>query len=322
MSAESRVERDRRPLLGGEHTVPGRGRQVTLLTTSLLPVAVVTLLWWIGWETRIDDRFHPMVSLWSLLAAVAISVAVIGAGIRRRHYFGAAVGAFGLLIPLGVGIALQLGGDVDYALGCRQYHECSDAQFMLFSLWGIWGSMTTSSNLIGLRFGGAMEGFRRVVLAVAAIALGTYGGYAVGWWYGVFFGFIGGAILGLFVLFMPRRRWRQTDSTQAWMEWGHAHEAVEQGDLASLVEILDRGADVDDPDWDGATLLHHAIDIEVNGAAQSDQPLRAELTRLLVTRGANLGWRWRGQTPLETALARGHDLAVDAIRAAMRKDSR
>jgi ankyrin repeat protein len=106
------------------------------------------------------------------------------------------------------------------------------------------------------------------------------------------------------------------------MDWSHAHEAVEQEDLTSLVEILDSGADVDDPDWDGATLLHHAIDVEVGGAAQTGQPLRAELTRLLVSRGSNLGWRWRGQTPLETALARGHYLAVDAIRAATRKDSR
>ncbi len=113
-----------------------------------------------------------------------------------------------MLIPLGVGIALHFGGDVEYALNCRSGHGCSDHQFLLLSLWGTWGAVTTSSILIGWRFSGVIEGTRRLIVALATIAVGIYGGYAVGWWYGVFFGFIGGVIASLFVLFMPRGRGR------------------------------------------------------------------------------------------------------------------
>lgn len=100
------------------------------------------------------------------------------------------------------------------------------------------------------------------------------------------------------------------------MVWSPAHNAVEMSDIESLVSLLDSGTDVDDPTSDGCTLLHHAIDLEVDSAAQTGESLKVGLTRLLVERGADLDHRWHGQTPLEVAEHRGHHLAVAVIRAA------
>ncbi|MCP3882987.1 MAG: ankyrin repeat domain-containing protein [Sulfitobacter sp.] len=95
-----------------------------------------------------------------------------------------------------------------------------------------------------------------------------------------------------------------------------AHLAVEHERFDELERLLDAGWDVDDPTDDGMTLLHHAIDIEIDGATQTGEPLTAGLTELLVARGADLGHRWHGQTPLEAANERGHHLAVQVIEAA------
>ncbi len=94
-----------------------------------------------------------------------------------------------------------------------------------------------------------------------------------------------------------------------------AHAAVEHERLDELRRLLDAGWDVDDPTDDGMTLLHHAIDIEVDAAAQTGSPLSVELTRLLVARGADLRRRWREKTPLEAATECGHYLAVQVIEA-------
>ena len=91
---------------------------------------------------------------------------------------------------------------------------------------------------------------------------------------------------------------------------------MEHERLDELRRLLDSGWDVDDPTDDGMTLLHHAIDIEVDAAAQTGEPLAVELTELLVLRGADLGHRWHGQTPLEAANERGHHLAVKVIESA------
>ena len=93
-----------------------------------------------------------------------------------------------------------------------------------------------------------------------------------------------------------------------------AHAAVEHERLDELERLLDAGWDVDDATSDGMTLLHHAIDVELDGATQTGSPLGVALTSLLVVRGADLDHRWHGQTPLEAATDRGHHLAVKAIR--------
>lgn len=49
--------------------------------------------------------------------------------------------------------------------------------------------------------------------------------------------------------------------------WSDAHLAVERLDLARLAELLNTGADVQDPDQFGFMLLHHAIDDSLKCAA-------------------------------------------------------
>ena len=100
------------------------------------------------------------------------------------------------------------------------------------------------------------------------------------------------------------------------MKSSRAHDAVEFEDLDALAAALEEGGDVNERTADGMTLLHHAIDIEVDGAWQTGQPLRVETTKFLVDRGADLTLRWQGQTPLEAAESWGHHLAARLIRAA------
>jgi hypothetical protein len=45
-------------------------------------------------------------------------------------------------------------------------------------------------------------------------------------------------------------------------------------DLAQLRDLLDSGADIEEETVNGMTLLLHAIDIEIDGATQTGQPLR------------------------------------------------
>ncbi len=104
-----------------------------------------------------------------------------------------------------------------------------------------------------------------------------------------------------------------------WAE-DYAHSVIEHERVDELQRLLDAGSDVDAPTSDGMTLLHHAIDIEVDSAAQTGSPLEAELTTLLVSSGADLNHQWHGKTPQEAATARGHDLAVAVIRAALAAD--
>jgi len=59
-----------------------------------------------------------------------------------------------------------------------------------------------------------------------------------------------------------------------------AHAAVEHEDLPRLRDLLDAGADVEDDNGDGWTLLRHAIDVEFDG-----HWLAAELMRAWTNRG-------------------------------------
>jgi uncharacterized protein len=83
--------------------------------------------------------------------------------------------------------------------------------------------------------------------------------------------------------------------------WSRAHLAVEHDDLPTLARLLSDGADVQDPDARGCTLLHHAVDVEVDCAAQGG-PLHVDTTALLLARGADpLAADPGGQTPLDSA---------------------
>jgi ankyrin repeat protein len=90
-----------------------------------------------------------------------------------------------------------------------------------------------------------------------------------------------------------------------------AHRAVELEDLAELRRLLDGGADVQDPTETGWTLLHHSVDIEIDGAQQNNEPVHVDTTALLLAKGANpLAADGAGLTPLESARRRGHWLAA------------
>lgn len=95
-----------------------------------------------------------------------------------------------------------------------------------------------------------------------------------------------------------------------------AHDAVEMEDLPRLRELLDAGADVEDPDGQGMTLLHHAVDVEGDGALQDERPPHVDTTAFLLARGANPDARDNyGVTPLDLARVLGHWLAVELIEA-------
>lgn len=78
-----------------------------------------------------------------------------------------------------------------------------------------------------------------------------------------------------------------------------------------LDRLLDDGADPNEQ-WDGVTLLQHAMQVEVADAVQSDERLHVDITALLLARGADPTRRSHGgdgDTALETARSLGHWLA-------------
>ena len=99
------------------------------------------------------------------------------------------------------------------------------------------------------------------------------------------------------------------------MSWSPAHLAVELDDLPRLRDLLDAGADVEDDNGDGWTLLRHAIDTEFDGHVQSGDPLCVDTTVFLLVRGADPLRRLNGVTVAEEAEVRGHWLAAEVMRA-------
>jgi ankyrin repeat protein len=92
------------------------------------------------------------------------------------------------------------------------------------------------------------------------------------------------------------------------------HSAVEHMDAGRLRAMLADGADPNEQDPGGMPLLHHAIDVERDAAAQSGEDLTSALTQALLEAGADPHRRWLGQSALEFATALNHHLAVDLIR--------
>src|SRR5262245_34922389 len=91
--------------------------------------------------------------------------------------------------------------------------------------------------------------------------------------------------------------------------------AIERTDTEQVRRLLDSGADVREA-RDGWTPLHHAVDIEVDSAAQTGGELHVDITALLVARGADpLRPDAQGVTPLEDAERRGHWLAAEVMKA-------
>ena len=94
-----------------------------------------------------------------------------------------------------------------------------------------------------------------------------------------------------------------------------AHQAVEAEDLVTLRRLLDEGADVHE-EYDGLTLLHHAIDVEIDGHVQSGDGLHVDTTAYLLARGADperRGGNGAGITARHQASTSGHWLAACLI---------
>jgi hypothetical protein len=99
-------------------------------------------------------------------------------------------------------------------------------------------------------------------------------------------------------------------------DWSPAHQAIELGDVLALAGVLDSGADVEDPDEQGMTLLLHAIAVESDAAAETGEPPQVDITALLLARGADPERRDAiGRTPAQVAELAGHWLAAELLRA-------
>ncbi|HET9140065.1 ankyrin repeat domain-containing protein [Actinophytocola sp.] len=69
-------------------------------------------------------------------------------------------------------------------------------------------------------------------------------------------------------------------------ELSPAHQTVEMADLEALRDLLDAGVDIHE-EHGGLTLLHHAIDVEIDGHVQTGLPLHVDVTAYLLARGAD-----------------------------------
>jgi ankyrin repeat protein len=106
-------------------------------------------------------------------------------------------------------------------------------------------------------------------------------------------------------------------------QFSPAHQAVEHQDLPTLAALLDAGADIHQ-EHAGLTLLHHAIDVEIDSHAQSGAPLHVDTTAYLLARGADptrKSHEGRGLNAEHKAFTSGHWLATCLIQAWTSKTS-
>ncbi|MHA5048800.1 ankyrin repeat domain-containing protein [Streptomyces sp. SD15] len=104
------------------------------------------------------------------------------------------------------------------------------------------------------------------------------------------------------------------------MEMSPARLALEQDDLPELRRLLDAGWDVHE-ETNGFTLLHAAIDGEIEGHVQTGDPLHVDATALLLSKGADPVRRSHGGGGVSAhhmAFVNGHWLAVELFEAWLR----
>jgi ankyrin repeat protein len=96
--------------------------------------------------------------------------------------------------------------------------------------------------------------------------------------------------------------------------------AVYWQNIEGLTYLLNHGASVNSASHDGNTILHCAIDTEVeNAIARSDEqkkhvPASDTMTRLLVKYGANPNvFNSKGETPLDWSIKRRHKAAEEFL---------
>jgi len=91
------------------------------------------------------------------------------------------------------------------------------------------------------------------------------------------------------------------------LDWTLLHLAIEHHDVASAAVLLKHGANVGLTDASGCTPLHHAVDVEADGAQQSGLPPKPVLTRLLLEAGADPhAIDAGGKTPIDIAREYGY----------------
>ncbi|MDX2678474.1 ankyrin repeat domain-containing protein [Streptomyces sp. NY05-11A] len=96
--------------------------------------------------------------------------------------------------------------------------------------------------------------------------------------------------------------------------WTPAHRAVEGSSYEELAILLGSGADPNEICF-GHTLLTHAIDVEGDGHLQSNYPLNAAATAILLAYGADPELPAAdGETPLQMAEYYHHEPAVRLLR--------
>lgn len=104
------------------------------------------------------------------------------------------------------------------------------------------------------------------------------------------------------------------------VEMSLARLALEQDDVPELRRLLDAGWDVHE-ETNGFTLLHSAVDGEIDGHVQMGEPLHVDATALLLSKGADPTRGSHGGGGVSThhmALASGHWLAVELFEAWLR----
>jgi ankyrin repeat protein len=98
--------------------------------------------------------------------------------------------------------------------------------------------------------------------------------------------------------------------------WNPLHAAIENEQVGVINYLLASGADVEYA-CGGMRPLHHAIDLEIDAATQTDEQEGAEaiMTKLLIDAGADINERDNdGRTPLRMAIERGHKKAERLLR--------
>jgi hypothetical protein len=96
-----------------------------------------------------------------------------------------------------------------------------------------------------------------------------------------------------------------------------AHQAVSDHDLNRLRDLLNGGHDIEDDSGDGWSLLRRAIRAEADRHTRTGEPLHADMTALLLARGAEPREDSAG-TAAEAELL-GHWLAAEIISAARKR---
>jgi ankyrin repeat protein len=99
-------------------------------------------------------------------------------------------------------------------------------------------------------------------------------------------------------------------------EWPALRSAIEHEQYDVIRKLVEHGADINLPDEQGFTPLHHSVDLETDIAHQTGATPTADLTKLLLVLGAVPQRRdHSGRTATDLARANGHRAAVEALEA-------